>query len=559
MNMENLHVLSLFLPTFFLLSCSIPVVSQCLDDPRSALLQLQQGLYHSHNFTLSSKSELWDVNTDCCSWKGVTCDALGHVIGLDLSYRELSSNFQSVFNLHHIRREYFNSSTEWCQTAWLTLPNLRVLSLSDCGLPGSLCSSLSKLHFLSKLNLNPNPISYLPPNFLKISSRLVSLNLSCCNLSGHFPTEVFLSLKMQSIDISQNHNLEGQLPTFPLNSTLKVLSLCGTNFSGKLPESLGNVKFLTKLELSLCNFSRQIPSTIANLRNLVHLNLEFNNFSGLIPSFHRSGVPNLAYLNLQRNRLSGPVHSSIFTLPSLHTLLLGGNQLVGEIDEFPNASCSLMQYLDLNHNYLSGSIPKSIVQLPRLELLSIGYNSFGSMRLDMLSQLKNLRARDLSNESLTSSQGSLPRSICNLTQLKYFSVSNNKLSGSIPNCLGNISNLSLLQLGGNNFTGIFYGTIQFSEAEKAFSMLHILDLASSKFSGDLSAQFLQCFKAMMLTITDNKAKPKYVGDGYYHDSVTIVNKGNAIFYEKILSVFTCLDLSNNSFHGRIPEEIRNLI
>ncbi|KAK6266070.1 hypothetical protein QUC31_016907 [Theobroma cacao] len=334
MNMENLHVLSLFLPTFFLLSCSIPVVSQCLDDPRSALLQLQQGLYHSHNFTLSSKSELWDVNTDCCSWKGVTCDALGHVIGLDLSYRELSSNFQSVFNLHHIRR-------------------------------------------------------------------LVSLNLPCCNLSGHFPTEVFLSLKMQSIDISQNHNLEGQLPTFPLNSTLKVLSLCGTNFSGKLPESLGNVKFLTKLELSLCNFSRQIPSTIANLRNLVHLNLEFNNFSGLIPSFHRSGVPNLAYLNLQRNRLSGPVHSSIFTLPSLHTLLLGGNQLVGEIDEFPNASCSLMQYLDLNHNYLSGSIPKSIVQLPRLELLSIGYNSFGSMRLDMLSQLKNLRARDLSNVSLS--------------------------------------------------------------------------------------------------------------------------------------------------------------
>ncbi|XP_017974580.1 PREDICTED: receptor-like protein 12 [Theobroma cacao] len=267
---------------------------------------------------------------------------------------------------------------------------------------------------------------------------------------------------MQSIDISQNHNLEGQLPTFPLNSTLKVLSLCGTNFSGKLPESLGNVKFLTKLELSLCNFSRQIPSTITNLRNLVHLNLEFNNFSGLIPSFHRSGVPNLAYLNLQRNRLSGPVHSSIFTLPSLHTLLLGGNQLVGEIDEFPNASCSLMQYLDLNHNYLSGSIPKSIVQLPRLELLSIGYNSFGSMKLDMLSQLKNLRARDLSN-------------------------------------------------------------------------------------------------AMMLTITDNKAKPKYIGDGYYHDSVTIVNKGNAIFYEKILNVFTCLDLSNNSFHGRIPEEIRDLI
>ncbi|MFQ6656722.1 hypothetical protein Gotur_026704, partial [Gossypium turneri] len=135
-----------------------------------------------------------------------------------------------------------------------------VLSLSSCGLRGPLCSSLSRLSFLSKLILDGNPISYLPPNFLEISSRLVSLNLRNCNLSGHFPTEILLLPKIQAIDISDNNQLMGQLPEFPANNALLSLSLYETNFSGKLPESIGNLKFLTNLELSYCNFFGPIPS-----------------------------------------------------------------------------------------------------------------------------------------------------------------------------------------------------------------------------------------------------------------------------------------------------------
>ncbi|KAK6280366.1 hypothetical protein POUND7_020633 [Theobroma cacao] len=552
---------------FFLLSCSLTLVlsfspsqtlqSQCLDDQRSALLQLQQGLYYSHYFTLSSKAELWDVNTDCCSWKGVTCDALGHVIGLVLSYKNLSGNFQSIFNLHHLQwlnlaENNFNAtlfpsrfdklpnlthlnlshscfhgqipmgisyltrlvsldlsnqdscywrntrsvgllynvyfptlklekpnfkiliknmksltelyldgvnistqSTKWCETMLPALPKLRVLSMSHCGLTGSLCSSLSQLHSLSKLKLDHNPISYLPPNFLEIASLLVSLSLSGCNLSGHFPTKVFLLPKVQSIDISMNPNLNGQLPEFPLNSTLQVLSLQMTNFSGKLPESLGNLELLTNLNLGECNFFGQIPSAVANLTNLVELVLGANNFSGLLPPFHRTGVPNLSYLNLGGNWFSGAVHSSIFTLPSLKILYLDDNQLVGEIDEFPNASFSLMQELYLGNNYLRGSIPKSILQLPRLECLFLDYNNFGSMKLDMFSQLKNLRYLGLSNMSLSTKSddksltlpqlGQLQLRSCNLTEfpefiktqdeLFYLDLSNNQIHGFVPNWL----------------------------------------------------------------------------------------------------------------------------
>nr|KJB28136.1 hypothetical protein B456_005G029400 [Gossypium raimondii] len=893
--MNTLH----FLISLFLFSCFLPL--------RSLLLKLQQHLYYAPNFTFSSKFELWDPNTDCCSWEGVTCDAYGHVVGIDLSYKNLSGSFHSIVNLHHLQHlnlagnnfnttlfsygfdklqnlthlnlssscfhgqipmnisfltrlvsldlsyqgscyqrngyDYYllslklekpnfktfiknlkfltelyldgvdisTQSTKWCETTSLVLPDLHVLSLSSCGLEGPLCSSLSRLSFLSKLVLDGNPISYLPPNFLVNSSRLVSLSLRDCTLSGHFPTGILLLPKIQSIDISLNFQLMGELPEFPSNSALQRLSLIYTNFSGKLPESIGNLKFLTNLELSYCNIFGPIPSSIANLSHLVNLDLRYNNFSGLIPSFHRFGVPNLVNLYLDGNKLFGSIHSSLFTLPSLKTLYLGDNQLVGKIDEFPNASSSLIKVLYIGNNYLTGPIPKSMLQLPRLERLHIEGNSFSFMKLDMSVQLNNLRDLTLSNinlslslrscnltefpefikaqdklveldlsnnhiygvvpnwlwkstlswvdlsfnmidfpnqlpssdanfsvpklrelylefcnissfpeilrspenlteldlsnnkisgaipnwawkkslhylnlannhlssldqllpnQSSTSSQSSLPRPICNLSQLSHFTASHNNLSGPIPNCLCNMSQLidldlevldvgnnmmhdtfpfwlekltelkvlilrenrfygqikhkfvfptldvldiasnqfsgelsidfvqatqlRSLKIGGNKLEGKlprslanctalvvhdtfpfwleklpslkvlilranrFYGTITKFDTERGFPKLRILDTASNNFSGDLSIAFLQSLKAMMQITNDDKAKLVYIGEQYYQDSVTIVNKGIEMLYQKVLTILTCLDLSNNSFHGRIPEEIQML-
>ncbi|MFQ6654190.1 hypothetical protein Gotur_025277, partial [Gossypium turneri] len=287
-----------------------------------------------------------------------------------------------------------------------------VLSLSSCGLKGPLCSSLSRLSFLSKLILDWNPISYLPLNFLEISSRLVSLSLRNCNLSGHFPTEILSSPKIQSIQISGNDFLNGQLPEFPANNALQSLLLSYTNFSGKLPQSIGNLKFLTDLDLYDCNFFGPILSSIANLSYLVNL-------------------------DLRSNKLSGSIHSSLFTLPSLKILYLEENQLVGKIDKFPNASSSLIQELYIGNNYLTGTIRKSILQLPRLEGLYIGSNSFSSMKLDMFVQLKNLKRLELSNlslliesdnRSLTFPQlESLSLWSCNLTEFPEFIKRQDKL------------------------------------------------------------------------------------------------------------------------------------
>ncbi|XP_022722203.1 receptor-like protein 12 [Durio zibethinus] len=934
--MKNFHILiSLIFPTLFLFSCSVSLVlsfspphtdlqNQCLDDQKSALLQLHHDLYYAPNFTFTSKVELWDPNTDCCSWKGITCDALGHVIVLDLSYKNLSGSFHSIFNLHYLQRlnlagnnfnttlfqyefdrfpnlthlnlsnscfhgqipveisylrrlvsldlsnqdscylrynqildpniwwydlpdnlqqtlklenpnfksliqnlrpltdlylDSVNISTQrskWCETISIILPNLHVLSLSNCGLTGPFCSSLSRLPFLSKLFLGGNSISYLPPNFLEISSRLVSLSLVNCNLSGHFPTKILMFPKIESIDISENDNLEGQLPEFSLNNALRVLKISSTNFSGKLPESIGNLKFLTNLILFGSNFYGQIPSSIANLTNLVELDLSFNNFSGFIPAFHRSGVPNVTHLFLQGNHLSGSIHSSVFTLPSLKDLDLCKNQLVGEIREIPNASSSLIEGLYLGFNSFSSmkldmfsqlknlrfldlsntslSIESNITSLafPQLEILELhscnltefpefiktqdklaclylpdnqihgfvpnwlwkttlleldlSFNAidfptevpFGDANssFPMLSRLglrfcnlsmfpeflksqtslkyldlsnnkisgavpnwvwkKSLRDLDLSNnslssldqfslnQSLTSSQGSLSRPICNLSQLLIFNASFNKFSGPIPSCLGNISSLDTLDLQKNNFSGSipdfakatqlywlqlndnklegklprslanctilrvlnlgknalydtfplwlgklpalmvlvlqanrFYGPIK--HVKNYFQDLDVLDIAFNNFSGQLPIEFFQAPQLRSLKIGGNKLEGKLprslahckklevldVGKNMIQDTFpfwlvklpslkVLVLRANRFYgpikisedenaflelhildlasnnfsgelpvgffqsLKKILTIFACLDLSNNSFHGRIPEEIQKL-
>ncbi|KAK9033818.1 hypothetical protein V6N11_050002 [Hibiscus sabdariffa] len=551
-------------------------------------------------------------------------------------------------NLRYLEELYLNQSSKWCETISLALSNLRVLSLSNCGLEGPLCSSLSTLTFLSKLVLDYNLISSLPTNFLEISSRLVD-----CSLSGHFPTEILLLPKIQSIDISDNVNLMGQLPEFSSNNALRSLSLSATNFGGKLPESIRNLKFLTDLTLSGCYFFGSIPSSIANLSHLMNLDLLDNSFRGLIPPFHRLGVPNLSNLNLP---------SSLFTLPSLQTLFLDNNQLFGKIDEFPNASSSLM----VMNNYLTGSFSKSILQLPRLEWLYIDGNNFSSLKLDSSFHLNNLRGLGLSNVSLliesdsknlTFSQlenlflrscnltefpefiktldkltdldlsnnhihglvphwlwksslswvelsfnpidfpvqlpldlasnqfsGELSIDFLHATQLRSLKIGGNKLEGKLPTSLANCTKLEVLDLGNNMIHDTFpfwleklpslkvlilrgnkfYGTITKTDSEHGFPKLRILDIASNNFLGRLPTEFLHSLKALMQITNGDKARLEYIRENiivglYYQDSVTIVNKGIEMFYEKVLTIFTCLDLSNNSFHERIPEEIRILM
>ena len=62
----------------------------------------------------------------------------------------------------------------------------------------------------------------------------------------------------------------------------------------------------------------------------------------------------------------------------------------------------------------------------------------------------------------------------------------------------------------------------------------------------------------MANVDEGKVALKYMGDRYYYDSLNVMMKGLYIELVRIQTVFTTIDLSNNSFRGEMPMIIGRL-
>lgn len=81
------------------------------------------------------------------------------------------------------------------------------------------------------------------------------------------------------------------------------------SYSGVLPRALGNMSYLTSLDLHGNSFTGEIPWALGNLLELEYLDFSSNKFSGRIPDSLCS-VLNLNHMILAGNRLEGPVPRS---------------------------------------------------------------------------------------------------------------------------------------------------------------------------------------------------------------------------------------------------------
>ncbi|KAL4606276.1 hypothetical protein ACB092_09G090700 [Castanea dentata] len=460
---------------------------------------------------------------------------------------------------------------EWCQALSSSMPNLRVLSMSDCYLSGPFDSSLQKLQSLSIIRLDFNLFNAPVPDFFANFSNLTSLGLSSCGLNGTFPEKVFRILTLQTIDLSNNEQLQGSLREFLPNGSLRSLLLSGTKFSGALPDSIGNLTMLSRIDLSLCNFSGSIPNSMANLTQLVYLDMSSNNFTGLIPSFSIKKLTqiylshndlkgkidslnwkdrlNLVILDLGYNLLGGKIPASLFSLPSLQILRLSNNQFSGRL-EF-NVSSHLLNTLDLSSNNLEGPVPTSVFELQGLKFLSLSSNNFnGSLQLNKIQQLRNLSNLDLSYNSLsieyteTSSSSSIPQIstlklascklktspdfLTNQSKLTMLDLSNNEIPGKIPNWIQNLTNLLYLNLSHNHLEG---------PLPNLPSTLYILDLHSNQLQGQLP------------TLPPSATYLDLSGNNF--SSVIPAGIGSSLNFAYFLS------LSNNQLSGSIPVSICN--
>ena len=618
----------------------------CLEDEMSLLLRLKKTL--KFNVAVSNKLVSWNQSADCSSWGGVTWDANGHVVGLDLSSESISGGFNSssslfslqylqslnlagnsfcgglnwpnnsfcssqipsgfdrlanliylnlsnsgfsgqipkqfslltrlvtidfsslsyligfptlklenpnlrmlVQNLKELREFHLNGvdisaeGKEWCQALSSSVPNLLVFSLSSCHLSGPIHSSQQKLRSLSRIRLDDNNFAAPVPQFLASFSNLIHLQLSSCGLTGTFPEKIIQVTTLQILDLSMNL-LEDSLPEFPQNGSLETLVLSDTKLWGKLPNSMGNLKKLTSIELARCHFSGPILNSVANLPQLIYLDLSENKFSGPIPSFslskrlteinlsynnlmgpipfHWEQLVNLMNLDLRYNAITGNLPPSLFSLPSLQRLRLDNNQISGQFKILLNASSSRLSTLGLSSNNLEGPIPDSVFELRCLSFLDLSSNKFnGKIELSKFKKLGNLTDLSLSynNLSINATLCNLSPSIlpmfttlrlasCRLTtlpdlsgqsSLTHLDLSQNQIHGNIPSWIWKIGNGSLVYL------NLSHNLLE--DLHEPFSTftpyLSILDLHSN--SSMAKSPLLPYFAAMWITRTTVSPPP----------------------------------------------------
>ncbi|KAF2314528.1 hypothetical protein GH714_027350 [Hevea brasiliensis] len=159
------------------------------------------------------------------------------------------------------------------------------------------------------LAMNANDLTGTIPSEIGELRNLEYLYLQYNSLTGTIPSTLFNMTALRIIVLRSNR-FSGRLPSefghgLP---NLEEIYLWNNQFSGQFPSSISNCSKLTIVELSTNSFG-PIPNSLGNLMHLERLNIEDNLFTG------ESSVPELSFL------------SSLTSCKALTRLVLAGNPL----------------------------------------------------------------------------------------------------------------------------------------------------------------------------------------------------------------------------------------
>ncbi|KAK4578029.1 hypothetical protein RGQ29_028241 [Quercus rubra] len=455
--------------------------------------------------------------------------------------RELS---KSIGNLNFLRNLGLNecSFTGSVPTSLGNLTQLTHLDLSYNDFSGEIPSLLSKLKELSYLALQFNQLTRLIPASLGSLMKVTEIFLKSNNFIGHIPSSLSFLKDLRSIDLS-NNNFEGKIPNFLTN----FRKLIEVDFLSLSIKSKLNYSFLALQHVKLV--SRNIiefPNFLTLSKKLDYLDLSNNRIYGRIPEWMFEIGENLSYLNLSHNFLS-----SIDRIPwkNLIYLDLRDNLLQGK---FPIPPFST-EILFISNNSLTGNIPSMICNISSLRLFDISHNMMDLRMNNFHGAIPDTFAKDNQLITLVFNgnllEGLLPKSLVNCKKMEVLDLGNNKINDRFPYWLEALPELKVLVLKSNRF----YDPIgNHKTSGNIFSKLRILDLSHNEFTGFLPRNYFQNLNAM--TTKDEGKKQQYMGEtDYYQDSMVVIVKGLDSKLQRILTIFTTIDLSSNKFEGEIPK------
>ncbi|KAM6567372.1 hypothetical protein CsatA_026500 [Cannabis sativa] len=243
-----------------------------------------------------------------------------------------------------------------------------------------------------------------------------------------------------------------------INNRVTELSLVGqpdqpkSFLSGTISPSLAKLRFLSGLYLQdLRNLTGPFPGLLFQLPNIDFVYIENNRLSGRVPE-NIGDLAHLGALSLYGNRFTGTIPSSISKLTQLTQLKLGGNLFTGS---FPTVIRNLknLTLLYLDRNQFSGPLPEIFGSFPELRFLNLSHNKFSGKIPNSISTLyPKLTFLELNHNLFT---GKIPDFLGKFKALDTLFLSHNKLSGTVPKTFVNLTKIFNLDLSHNNLTDPF--------------------------------------------------------------------------------------------------------
>ena len=230
----------------------------------------------------------------------------------------------------------------WCDN----LKQVTKIQIKDMKLQGTLPQELQNLTALNDFEVQGN--NFTGP-FLSYAG-VTSLTQIIAYQNGftYFPPDFFNGMtSLQSIAIDANPFSSWTIPiSIKEAMSLQSFFATHTNLNDNIPDFLGSLVSLTKLDLGFNNLIGQLPST-----------------------FSDSAIQTLL-LNGQKSdtKLNGSI-SILAKMTFLNSVWLHGNQFTGPIPNFSNLTqLSVVSFRD---NILTGVVPASYVSLHSLKYVSL--------------------------------------------------------------------------------------------------------------------------------------------------------------------------------------------
>ena len=265
------------------------------------------------------------------------------------------------------------------------------------------------------------------------------------------------------------------------------------------------------------------------------LTLHDNNMTGSISNWTRVGaLTNLTWVDLSWNQISGSLPAEFGNIKNIEVLNMAWNKLEGtlpsELGNMNSNGFAELTEFNFAHNQLEGTVPSELGQLSALRMFDVSFNKLSGSIPHNYTDWQQLQVLYLQGNSF---EGSLPEEIGKLTDLRYLNASSNRISGTVPPSIGNLEVRPLASR---------------SPVPKAPTATHIaqalqeLHMYENNFTGAIPREIGKLYRLRQLRMQDNQLN---------FNLTKLDTLGN------LVNLIT-LDFYNNQMYGDVPASIQNL-